>query len=307
MSKMSLAPLVLLWLAAFVFAQSPSVCSPLLPVNVLLNDQPIRDLSAGAFRVRAKHQDIDIQKANYLVAPRRVVLVLSLSGMGERQRELASKAAQAFLSATSAQVPLALVSVSGAGIESTGFDQGRSRIGERLETFRASTAGKGRSTIYDGILAAVQLLRPPKTGDSIYLITNGRISIGKATVSDVREALVDSRIRLFTLLLLDSYYFEGPSEMSEILDLARDSGGTAFTDMVSDRLPAEEESVSQNLKRLAATFAVLATGFYAVELESKMELAGRTHVEVEMLDSKGKPRHDVSVSYPNLISCASSP
>jgi hypothetical protein len=82
---------------------------------------------------------------NNKIIPRRMVLVMDLSGSMEgRARSLANAAAEEFISSAPSEIPIALVLFSGKGIETTGFDHPRNQTAAETKTDYGSARGSQR-------------------------------------------------------------------------------------------------------------------------------------------------------------------
>jgi hypothetical protein len=295
-------------------AQIAIPCSSTIIVNVLDQDgRPVNDLSKNGFRIRIDGRPADLQKAEYKVIPRRMVLIIDLSGSMEgRVRSLANAAAEEFISSAPLELPIAMVLSSGKNIETTGFDHPRNQTAVELKRImEARGAAKGRSAIYDAIMAGIQILQPSQLGDSIYLITDGGENSSIASGSEVREALVKNQIRLFPFVIDDNHFAEEKFlGWRTISDLANDSGGYMFIAHLADNLPKKEEfngRTDQSLK-IQTTFLVnIAAGFYTLDVDAKSESGKASRVLVEALNDRGKPRSDFRLGFPHSLYATSCP
>jgi hypothetical protein len=176
----------------------------------------------------------------------------------------------------------------------------------------AHGAAKGRSAIYDAIMAGVQTLQPSQLGDSIYLITDGEDNSSKTPESELRKALSKNEIRLFPFLLPKDYVTEeGRAGYRAISDLAGDSGGYVFTAEVTER-PLEKHKFkgpTADELRLQTTFLVnVACGFYTLNVVTNIEAGKPSRVTVEALNERLQTRKDLQLDFPHSLygtSCAS--
>jgi|SRR6266849_4712604 len=98
--------------------------------------------------------------------PRRIVLLLDRSGsmsgeLSKNKWSIARTAAQDFISFTSPQVPIALVTFSEKVSGTVGFGRGRAWGNDELNQVLENTADLKRHTaLYDAVLAGIEMLRP---------------------------------------------------------------------------------------------------------------------------------------------------
>jgi von Willebrand factor type A domain len=210
---------------------APGPCS--LIVNVMdSRGNPIRDLQKDNFRVEVDKHPISISTTGYQLLPRRVVIVLDLSGsMTARENphkwEVARTAIQTFLTLTPPQMPVALLAFSGKTLATFGFDRDRASMLSWLNKADDQTHGVARPTaLYDGLLEGLKLLEPHQEGDSIYdVITDGKDNSSvTGSPERLKEALLKNRVRLFTFLLSERFTEESRIE-NAIMSTANETGG----------------------------------------------------------------------------------
>ncbi|HXN46640.1 MAG TPA: hypothetical protein VN893_08360 [Bryobacteraceae bacterium] len=101
----------------------------------------------------------------------------------------------------------------------------------QLKSSRQASTNSGGST-YDALLAAGNLLNPPRFGDSIYLFGRGGDSGSTAGLEQVRDLLLKNGVRFCGLSL-------SASLTSEVLQLSRMAGCVfSFTSLKTLSLPA---------------------------------------------------------------------
>src|SRR5260370_1047667 len=281
-------------------AQVGTLCPSVIIVNVLdQNGRPVSDLAKTGFRVRIDRRPVDVRDAEYRIIPRRMVVIVDLSGsMVGGSRSFERAAAEEFMSSAPSQIPIALVSFSGKEIESMGFDHLRNQTATELRRVMETPGGsKGRTAIYDAIMAGIRILQPSQFGDSIYLITDGGDNSSSVTGSEVREALLKNEVRLFPFLVENGYFEEEKvAGYRAISDLASDSGGYMFTADVAKRHPEKDEFNAQT-----AFLVNIVSGFYTLRVDRNAESGQPSRLVVESLNDRGKPRKDLRLNFPQSL------
>lgn len=206
------AGLLLLAYGFLAAAQTaPTQTTRSLLVNVLdRNGNAVRNLTKDSFRVKLNGHAAALLDAHYNLAPRRIVVLLDMSGSmaGETEKNekwrIAREAIEDFLTETPAEVQVALVTFSSKIHDILDFSQGRSSIIEWLKRGPSQRSDiKGTTPFFDAASAAAKLLEPALPGDSF---TPLRMAATTAAASQRRLRSSDCCNRKF-----DSSYSYSPN------------------------------------------------------------------------------------------------
>jgi Mg-chelatase subunit ChlD len=323
MAKVTLrfAGLLLLAYGTFAAAQTaPTQSTRSLLVNVLdQNGNAVRDLTKDGFRAKVNGHPAAVVESRYSLAPRRIVALLDTSGSmaGETEKnkkwQIAREAVEDLLSDTPADVKVALLTFSSQVHDVFDFSQSRSSMAAWLKDEpRRRAEIKGRTALYDAVLAATKLLEPSRPGDAIYVITDGWDNSSHISGANTRKLLLQSRIRLFVFLLAEPLPFQseglGPDSLME---LARATGGFVFG--VAGRTAGASffpswdfeydynERTRERIRLYSQALSIQVNGFYTLQLETPLQPGKLRKVSLEIVDGRGQPRKDVAFTYSTLL------
>src|SRR3989338_3727094 len=185
-------------------------------VNVLDERmQPVSGLTAADFRGRFRDEEVRIVSVTADTQPRRIVLLVDVSeSMATRVGRwgLAVEAAEHLLGTGPPDSTIALVTFAEKVEARTGFEFETQKARQALKAVRpagdSSDPSGTRTALRDAVMEATRLLTPSRTGDAIYLITDGYDTFSRAKDEEVEAALLGSGARLFAVVLPD---WAGPS------------------------------------------------------------------------------------------------
>ena len=311
--KFAFATLVPLICAIPLPAQVSPPCPSTLIVNVIDgNGRPEPDVPKESFRVRINGHSATVRAAEYKMLARRIVLLLDRSGsmsgnLSKNKWSIAGTAAQDLISLASSQVPIAVVAFSEKVNGTVGFDRGRALVNDELKRVLENTADlKGHTALYDAILAGIEMLRPVQMGDAIYVITDGGDNVSKANGAMVRRALLENSVRLFTFLLGDPLTPEEASGADAIRELTRDTDGFLFGAAASSLFIASQRTFRfdpravKDIKLQTVGLENAVNGFYTLNIDGTPNESRSSHLSVEVVDDRGKPRKDLRLIFPRL-------
>jgi hypothetical protein len=315
--------LAILTLAAFLssgLAQqsaNPSATRSML-VNVFdLHGNAIRDLTKAAFRIRLNGKSATVLDAKYSFAPRRIVILLDTSGSmggdpGNKKWKIAHDAVQELLAQAPVDAPIAMMTFSSQIQESFHFSQSRASLTNWLkEGPSEGSLIKGRTALFDTIFAALDSLRPFRTGDAIYAITDGGDNMSHVSAARLRRALSDSGVRLFALLLGGNVLPSEKGARQSFLEMVIESGGFVFGVsglQIIGRASWEVEydHNQHTLDRIKAYTQELNTqvqGFWIVELAAPATNKA-SKIKLEIVDPQGRTRKDIAFTYQRVLTPA---
>lgn len=279
-------------------------------VNALAaNGIPIENLAGRDFKVSYHGQLVPVVWSQHRQFPGgRIIVLLDTSGSmkgesdGSAKWKIAHAAALEFVSSAPS---LAQVSFMGFALElGPRFEAsaGRRPIEDWLNrsTVREGKEVKGRTALYQTILAALRDLGPTNPGDAIYVITDGGDNSSKERVSRVEGAL--RGVRLFTFLLNGSLKTEEErSGIEDLYELTNRSGG--FLVRISPSVGGYDfrdrtlAAIRTSTRMLQAQMA----SFYVLGIQFPDNLPKVKDWKVDVVDAGGHRRKDVTVTYPRNL------
>jgi hypothetical protein len=294
-------------------------------VNVLdVHGNAVRDLAKENFRMRVNGMPVEVLDARYSIAPRRIVILLDISGSmaGSAKWRIAREAVDDLLTATPTDVPIAMLTFASNVHDTFDFFESRGLIANWLSKGPGQQPNlklAARTALFDAILGGLKFLTPVQPGDTLYVITDAGDNASEATLVQTKKALLNAGVQLFAFL------FDVPlpapdddpvavtqeqAEQVPFKDMVDDSGGSLFT-IAGRRLNRasadfeytydEENRTKLNLytKELDAQV----NGFWTLEL-AEPSSNKESRMNVTVVDHKGKPRKDVRVTYSRMLSVA---
>lgn len=322
MARLSLAlASALLSACGLLTAQSPPKESvPSLLANVIdRQGMAVRDLTKDSFQVKVNGRRATLLEASYSLAPRRIVVLLdmsgSMAGVTEHKKwQIARESLEDLLVDTPPDVSIALLTFSDQVHDVSDFSQNRSSMAAWLKEGagqHGDSRVRGRTALLDAMLAAKKLLGTSRPGDAIYAITDGGDNSSHISGTAMRRLLLESGIRLFLFLFAEPLPFEEMRSGAEsIKEIARASGGFVFG--VSghssgvDFLPSWDaydysERTQQTIKLYTRALNIQVNGFYTLRFDSPVVAAKARKVSLDIVDATGKPRKDVAFTYSTLL------
>ena len=299
---------------------APNQSSRCLLVNVLdRNGSAVRTLTKDNFRAKVNGHPAAVVETDYSLAPRRIVLLLDISGSmaggteKNKKWQIAREALEDLIAETPADVKVALLTFSSQVHDVFDFSQSRSSIAAWLkEEPRRRAEIKGRTALYDAVLAATKLLEPTRSGDAIYIITDGGDNSSQISETGIRKLLLQSRIRLFVFLLAEQSPFQPEeSRRDYLMELSRATGGFVFGvaghAAGASFLPSWDfeydynERTREKIRLYTQVLNIQVNGFYTLQLEAHLQPNKLRKVSLEIVDGRGQPRKDIAFTYSTLL------
>jgi hypothetical protein len=282
-------------------------------VNVLdRNGNPVRDLAKDNFRVKINKQPVVVLGADYGLAPRRIVVLLDMSGSmgGSRDTKkwrIAREAVEDLLAQTPADVPIALLTFSDQVHDIFDFRESRSAISRWLKEGPTQRSNlKGRTAFRDAIIASLRMLQPFRPGDVVYAIADGGDNTSHVSVDQTKAALRESGVRLFAFLFAEYMPFgEEVGSVDSLVEMASESGGFVFG--ISGRAALGgvsslsswdadydyNDRTREKIRLYTSALNIQVNGFYTVQVAAPVQPGKAGRVSLEIVDAAGKPRKDV--------------
>lgn len=241
---MTAAVLFPVFLAVPALAQSDSCLHRTVSVTAVdRNGAPILDLRPADFRAEYRRKPVRILSVVPDNRPHRIVILLDASGsLGpgaapsnwQLARAMASHLAESKLQMTS----FALLIFNDRVQEQIDFSQGPEAMARRLQQIGADpnyqkTKVRGKTALWDTLIAGQRLLREPTSADTLYAITDGGENASRAKSTEVRRRLAAVGSRVFVCLLAPPFGYRDrtPEEASgrdEMNEMAHATGGAVF-------------------------------------------------------------------------------
>lgn len=286
-------------------------------VNVVdAHGSAVLELTKDNFRVHLNGKPTAIMGAHYSVAPRRIVVLLDMSGsmIGDTPQNqkwrIARKALGDLLTQKQGEVPIALVTFSSLVQDRFDFHEGRAAITKWLNEHPDGPPrlNRMRTALFDAMLQALQLLHPFQPGDAIYAITDGQENASRTSASHVRSQLLSSDVRLFALLFAQPAVADEEQESeTSFLNMVESSGGFAFGVHGHERPGGsswkfdyiDDKKNQDTIKSYTHELNILVNGFWTLEFVAPLSSKG-CRIQLEIMDTERKRRKDVQFVYPRL-------
>ena len=279
---------------------------------------PVRSLSLGDFKFSSRKHEIQPVNLRFSEGPRRVVILMDISGsmfdhVGDSRWEVARDAAIELANAIPPGTMLSLLTFATNAEERAAMTSDRQQILASLSNLKPNMEkknGKGRTALFDGLLAALKSLDPPQVGDAIVVVTDGGKNASKTRYSEIAKALrAQSGVRLFACLLVN-----WPTELDEagreaLVQMVNDSGGgtmditapSAYPEnMAYGRRPTLvfNDQIKSLIKDSANALSSEISGFYLLTLKVPEGRSGSSGWKLELAGERGKRRDDITLAYP---------
>jgi hypothetical protein len=298
-------------------------------VNVLdVHGEPVPDLAKENFRLRLDGKPVAILDARYSFAPRRIVILLDMSGSmteeaGSAKWLIARETVDDLLTAAPTATQIAMLTFASNVRDTFNFVNSRSVITNWLSKGPGQQPNlkyPAKTALFDAILTGLKFLSPVQSGDAVYVITDGGDNASQATLAQTKAALLGSGVRLFAFL----FDVPLPAPDDPITVVQEDSGQDSLRMMVDDsggsvfsiaglrrphRVPSWDYEYiynKENRERLslyAKELNVQVNGFWMLEL-AEQPPTKESRMKVEVIDHAGRTRKDLRVAYSRILSAA---
>lgn len=319
-----LLPAILLLCSSCAFAQpSPTAPSRPIIVNVLdRNGNAVKDLTKDSFRVKINKQPVTVLSASYEIAPRRIVVLLDMSGsMGgtsdSKKWKIAREVVEDLLTQTPPEVQIAFLTFTDQVHDVIDFRESRLAISKWLKDGPTQPKNlKGHTAIRDAIIAGLKLLQPFRPGDAIYAITDGGDNSSHISVDRTKAALRESGVRLFAFLFAEyTPTVEEVDSFDSLIEIASDSGGFVFgvpgrramdgvfvSPFFLDAVYEYNDRAREKIKVFTQALNVQVNGFYTLQVAAAIKQGKAGKLSMDILDSSGKTRKDVAYTLQKTLS-----
>ena len=320
-AKLLLAAAPLILSLCSLAQPSPSAASRSITVNVLdRNGNAVRDLTKDSFHFKINKQPVVVLDAHYDLAPRRIVVLLDMSGSMGGTRDtnkwrIAREAVEDLITQTPADAPIALLTFSDKVHDVFDFRESRSAISRWFRDGPTQqTSLKGRTALHDAILASLGMLRPYRSGDAVYVITDGGDNASHVSFDQTKAALREASVRFYALLFPEFAPTEEElGDADAVVEMAAETGGFVFGVLgrpalgSASSLPGWDSNYDYNDRtrdKIKVYTHVLNTqihGFYTVQVATSLQPGKSAKVSLEIVDAGGKSRKDVGYTFQQVI------
>jgi hypothetical protein len=298
-------------------------------VSVIVTDRnwaPIAGLNPADFRGEFRGRPVKILSVVPDNLPHRIVIVLDASGSfasepGTAHWQLARMMASHLAESKLQNSSLALLIFNDKVQEQIDFSERPGLVAERLRQIAADpnylkTKIRGKTALWDTVLAGLGLLRNPTSADDFYLITDGGENASRATPTEMLRRLAPSGSRMFLSFLPSSLGYrnltaEEITASDEMIKMAHATGGAVFGGVTKSRSGALLLSGNYDQK---LTFSTLLDHFYQTMVSGhRMEIELPNRVDkwrdwkLELSKEKQREFKDFQLGYTrDLPPCAES-
>ena len=306
---------------ALAQATPPQQTTRTLLVNVVdRKGNPVSGLTKTNFRVRLNGKPVAILSAAYSVAPRRIVVLLDMSGSmgGNLSRDntwlIAREAVQDVLEQMPADTPIAFLTFSDHVLDAFDLSQSRSSLVAWLQKGRTDRSDvKGRTALRDAIIAGTKLFRQPQPGDAIYAITDGGDNASHISTTNTTRALLGSGVRFYAFAFRVHYFPTEEERLGEgeLEEMVRDSGGFVFgvtggvTQGVSF-LPSWDfqydynEKTRDTVNLYTQMLKAQVNGFYTLRFDAPASRK-ESKIKLELKEESGAAKKNVAFTYQRIL------
>jgi len=291
----------------------------------------IPELKTDDFRGEFRGKPVKILSIVADGRPHHIVILLDSSGSlgappigmsGESNWPLARQIASHLAETKPREATFALLIFNDRVTEQIDFTQSPGAVAERLRQIGADpnyqkTAVKGRTALWDTVLAGQGLFHDPTFADVLYLITDGGEDASRASSTDVRRRLVASSSRVFVSLILSPLgnrnrtpeEINGLEEMSKI---AHATGGAIFGPVTQSAsgpvLLANASNESLTISSGLRNFYQTILGGYRMEIELPSDLDKWREWKLELSMEKQRQFKESQLGYTrDLAPCSEFP
>jgi hypothetical protein len=260
-------------------------------------------LQPASFQASLSGHQVKVVSDRVLTTSPRIVLLVDISGSINSSNH--SLAVTKFLAeefvAASTTSRIALVLFSDHIVDTLDFDR---KPSDMLQRLAGVTDGDGKTALLDSLAYSGNLFHTREPGDAIYVITDAVDNRSKLHEKDVEHELLSRGIRLFSFVLSDPSFvtIEEEASFADFKNLTEGTGGSSMNPSL-DQSARESQQLDASLRHLYD----MMRNFYELEVELPHEPKAGQRWKLNIVDSNGKKRKDVELTYPrSLLGCGSS-
>ncbi|HEX6802375.1 MAG TPA: VWA domain-containing protein [Terriglobales bacterium] len=296
--------LVFVWIHVLILAAYPQrlPCDKSAVVNARdKQGRFVLSLQASDFRAKVHRAVVPVSSVIARRGPPRVVILLDKSGSmnGEITANALRFVSEHVIESSPAQAQFALIVFATKVLESTDFGHSRADIVHAIDRATRSAA-QGPTALRDALLKASDMLGTSQLGDAVLVLSDGIDEGSKTSPGTLEQAYLTKGTRAFLLEIRDQY---------------RGTPEEVRAEEESEALVVRTGGMARTIPRPDATRIEYATrqiedalsNYYIVEIGPVEAAEKPVSLELELVDSSGRRRKDVDLSYPHKIVPCSSP
>jgi hypothetical protein len=303
------------------FAQIDNCQHRTVTVSVTAPDgSPVPQLGSANFAGIYRKTSVHVTSAIMNREPIRVVLLLDVSGsmkgmgtgfVGKFSLDLAEH----FVSNMAPETAIGLGYFYTELIPVLPPTTDRNSLLHQLEGLRTHPDSfKGRTAVWDAVLGSMKMFDHPRSGDVIYVITDGGDNASKMTVNHVVQILGESGIRLtaFVFQAMPAIRRTAEEEIGPptVDEVARDTGGTILTQM-TESVGSLKVSGEPTLFEKSGKFTPFGSylisqyrqigSFYRIGFDLSESLKKPQNWKLELLGLEKSQREKIALTYPHVL------
>jgi VWA domain-containing protein len=304
------ASLLALGFACPAYTQEESCQHRILPLSLYdSSGRTIRGLRPSDFEAKYRKEPVKIISVAPDNRPHRVVILLDASGsmIGVWRQALAVASDLAETQIPNTQ--MALIIFNEKITEQIDFSAGQAAVARRLREILsdenyASKAVKGRTALFDSLLAGLQFLDNPTSTDSLYLVSDAGESFSHANLDRVTRRLTLSRVRLFLVAMFEPLGSRNraPEELRGtrgVDALVRETGGETISPY-RQVMPSNPKETAQ-IRGIMKDFYWRMTKNELVEIALPQSVDKQASWELKLSTESKKHFKGAEISYPTIL------
>ncbi len=261
--------------------------------------KPPNGVVAGGFTAVLNGDPVRVTSVARYKGPRRVVIVLDTSRSMTDKIHYELALARSLIASAPPEDAFAILSFSRAIQQQVGFQQGREAVLMRIDSLSQTNwtrdKSRGETVLLDALMAALDMLRPARIGDAIYVISDGEDNASRTSQTEVTKRMESEQVRCFwaatieskmTTTILSPSVSNGPDLLRT---LAKQSGG-AYVEIYSAASLAAARPLAWAIEN-----------FFEVQLALPAAVHKMARLRIQALDSSGTQLEHIELAYPQHL------
>jgi len=302
-------------------AQTDPCLDRTIPVNVYTErGEAFTPPTAASFQASMGGKPVRVTSVTLDTGPRRVVILLDVSGSMTVAGNLKCglEFTHNLISLTRLEDSLALLTFNDRIKDVVDFGQSQDTLLAKVSKLQDADWGHGRTAITDALGDALAMMKSPRVGDAICLVTDGGDNASQSNRSRVKALVESSNIRLYAFLPAMQYSDSRISRediTSELRDLAYATGGDfrmfgpGREGSFSDPFPRSYAAIGGDRKGItlaAQRYRNEISSFEKLTVRLPEPLAKPREWKLDVVDASGQRIKHLQVFYPQrLAPCTS--
>ncbi|HMD86616.1 MAG TPA: vWA domain-containing protein [Terriglobia bacterium] len=299
-----------------VTAQTDPCLDRTIPVNVYTErGEPFTPLTAASLQASVGGKPIRVTSLTLDTGPRRMVVLLDVSGSMTVAGNLkcALEFTHDLISLTPLRDSLALLTFNDRIKDVVAFGQSQDTLLADVNKLQDADWGHGKTAIIDALGTALAMMKSPRVGDAICLVSDGGDNASQSNRSRVKALLESSAIRLYAFLPALQYSPSRTSEddiSSQLHGLASATGGDfrmfgpGREGSFSDPFPRSYAGIGGDRKEITLAARRFHDEFFSFEkltVRLPEPLAKPHEWKLDVVDASGQRIKHLQVFYPQRL------